>query len=296
MFDFVIVTGEAKVGISPKDQMGASELVKNGLAHFTAKNDLEVREQIEKIFRYMPSNNCKEQDLSKVSFGAENVDITKYIPEEMDKQSDMAQIIKTIADEGTCLEYLKEYCGSMTCAFAKLNGITAGIIANNSSYTENGIVKASRFINLCDNYDIPLVTLVDNPGYAKSAYQAGMAANLSKLVSSYAMATSVKITVLIKKAVGAGYTCMCPKELGADVCVALPCAVISLDTLSKENANLDESKYFENFCSPYQAAKLGLIDDVIMPEKLKDIITKSIKAMYSKREEKLLKKHINTPL
>lgn len=302
--------------ISMEDLGGArvqTELTGN--AHFFAESEQECFEQIKKLISFIPWNNRrKAQPLSPKAPRAQ-FDIEKVIPAEASKPYDIRDIIKAICDDSDFLEVQERWASNVVIGFARLNGETVGIIGNQPLVLA-GVLdvdssdKAARFIRYCDAFSIPLVTLVDLPGYLPGIDQehAGVIRHGAKILYAYSEATVPKITVILRKAYGGGYIAMCSRHLGADFVYAWPTAEIAVmgpegaaniifkseiaaaedpDAMRKEKVQ----EYSEKFANPYVAAANGHIDAVINPYETRNALIHALKISANKIETRPTKKH-----
>lgn len=326
-FDFVIMDKAAELYINSPQIISAvsgktaecakaENNAKCGSAQFVAESDAASAGIARAIIAYLPQNNAGDRvfvqsadDLNR------QLAIEGFIPDNNYDSVDMYGIVRELADKGEYLEVSSVFGTGMLCAFARLDGDTAGIIANRSDIDIDGANKAARFISLCDSLDIPIITLVDAGGFpfcANFENNGGVKA-VARLSMAYAQATVPKISVVVRKAYGSAYVAMCSKGLGADVAFALPCAEISVMPLesavniifSDEIAMSDNpiterevicEKYRDILTSPYEAAKRGYIDDIIIPAELRQRVIYAAELLSVKRDDSLPKKHSSLPL
>jgi len=309
--------------VSFEDLGGArTHSTKSGVAHFVAENEYECMDKIKKLISYIPQNNL---EISPVSESLEDPNklepgFSKILPENPYEQYDMKQIIKLLVDSGDFLEVHEHFAENIIVGFARIEGKAVGIIANQPMYLAgaldiNSSTKAARFIRFCDCFNIPIITLVDTPGYLPGADQEhnGIIRHGSKLLYAYCEATVPKITCIIGKAYGGAYIAMGSKNLRADINYAWPTAEIAV--LGPEAAitivhrkSLKNSKnpieikkklaaeYREKFANPYIAAEKGIIDLVIDPIETRIMIVKALNIMQNKRQSRPLRKHGNINL
>lgn len=314
------VTGE---DVSPEELGGAAtHNEKSGVAHFICRDDRECLDMIKKLLEYLPSNNLdkpyrigNEDDLNRLC-----PELDSIIPENPNKPYSMKNIIKSIADKEEFLEVQKHYAKNIITAFAKIGGYSVGIIANEPSYLAGCLDidasdKAARFIRTCDAFNIPILNLVDVPGFLPGTAQeyGGIIRHGAKMLYAYSEATVPKITVIVRKAYGGAYLAMCSRDLGADVVYAWPSAEIAVMgpegaagiIFRKEIANSENpedtknnmiERYRREFANPYQGAERGYVDDVIIPGETRKYIITSLMMLEGKREKNLPKKHGNIPV
>lgn len=334
MSDFVIMSENAKMymqspavisGVSGQDCTeeevgGAKACGKSGSADFVCKTEEECFALAAKIIEYLPSNNLEgtpfvvpSDDINRIS---EN--IYSYIPEN-GESFDIRNIIKEVVDNAEFTEVSADCAQNVTVGFARLNGVSVGIVANNSAFNDGALCisaarKASKFISVCDSFNIPIVTFVDCGGFAVSKCQEnnGLSDAAASLVSSYTAATVAKITVVVRKAYGSAYLAMGSKTCGADVVFAYPTAEISITSpevaanilYAEEIKNSSDpvsarsemiAKYRDEVAAPYAAANKGYVDDIIEPDSTRPRIISALEMLAGKRVESVAKKHINMP-
>lgn len=314
------VTGE---DVSPEELGGAmAHNTKSGVAHFMASSEEECFEQIRKLLSYLPSNNLEDPPLKETNDEVLKIvpELNKIVPVDPNKPYDMKEVIRLIVDEGDFFEVQPYYAQNMITGFARINGRSVGILANQPKVLAgcldiNASDKAARFVRFCDAFNIPLITFTDTPGYLPGVAQehGGIIRHGAKLLYAYSEATVPKITVIIRKAYGGAYIAMCSRHLGADQVFAWPTAEIAV--MGPEGAaniifrkDIEESpnpaetrkqkieEYRDKFANPYQAAKRGYIDDVIEPAHTRVKIISALEMLVSKRETRPDKKHGNMPV
>ena len=295
---------------------------KSGVAHFVAKNEYECFDRIKKLISYLPQNNTEEPPMVESSDDPNRIDtnLVNILPENPYQQYDMKEVIKSLADNGDFFEVHELFAENICVGFARMGGRTVGIIANQPMYLAgaldiNSSNKAARFIRFCDSFNIPIVTLVDTPGYLPGTDQEhnGIIRHGSKLLFSYCEATVPKITCIIGKAYGGAYIAMGSKNLRADVNYAWPTAEIAVlgpeaaitiihrkDLKSSADASNTKKKlakeYRDKFANPYIAAERGIIDVVIDPAETRPMIIRALDALANKKESRPWKKHGNINL
>src|ERR687886_868586 len=292
---------------------------KSGVAHFVAKNEYDCMDKIKKLLSYIPQNNIEEP------FLAENIDdpnridtnLIGIVPENPYEQYDIKQIIKSIVDNGEFLEVHELFAENIVIGFARMDGRSLGIVSNQPMYLAgaldiNSSNKAARFIRFCDAFNIPIITLVDTPGYLPGTDQEhnGIIRHGSKLLFAYCEATVPKITCIIGKAYGGAYIAMGSKNLRADVNYAWPTAEIAVlgpeaaitiihrrDLKQSSDARTIKKKlakeFRDKFANPYIAAEKGIIDVVIDPMETRPMIIRALEALANKKESRPWKKHGN---
>ncbi len=287
-----------------------------GLVDMVAEDDTSCLQQIRMLMDILPSNNIEEapilesgDDLNRIS-----EDLNTILPQEADGDYDVKSIIAALADNAAFIELKADYGTSVVTGFARLNGLTVGIVANQSfngesRLTSSGCEKASKFVSLCDAFNISILTLTDVQGFAATLEEekTGLSKYSSKLLYSFAHATVPKVNVILRKAFGTAYICMNSKHVGADFVYAWPTASISMmDAKSavsimyadeiEASDNVDivtvKTEEFEALqASPYAAASRGYVDDIIEPAATRKRIIAAFEMLYSKRETRPAKKH-----
>ncbi|MDA3816756.1 MAG: acyl-CoA carboxylase subunit beta [Prolixibacteraceae bacterium] len=302
-----------------KDELGGANThnSKSGVAHFMGNNDEQTLIMIRELLGFLPSNNMDEAPVKHTSDPANRVDddLQEFIPADPNKPYDMHHIIETVADDHYFFEVMPHYARNIITGYARLNGKTVGIVANQPESLAgvldiNSSLKAARFVRFCDAFNIPLVTFVDVPGFLPGTTQeyGGIIKHGAKLLYAYAEATVPKITVITRKAYGGAYDVMASKHLGADVNYAWPSAEIAVmgpagavniifrnekDETAKEK---QVENYRDNFANPYKAAELGYLDEIIYPKETRSKLIAALDMAQTKRDDTPPKKHGNIPL
>ncbi|MEG6566719.1 carboxyl transferase domain-containing protein [Thermoanaerobacterium saccharolyticum] len=325
----MFITGPQVIKAVTGEDVSAEELggsithsTKSGVAHFRAENDEECLKMVRKLLSYLPSNNLEDppQLMTDDDINRFSDRLIEIIPDSPNKPYDMKEVISEIVDEGVYFESQAMYAQNIITAFARLNGRTVGIIANQPKVLAgcldiNASDKASRFIRFCDAFNIPLLNIVDVPGFLPGTNQeyGGIIRHGAKMLYAYSEATVPKVTLIVRKAYGGAYLAMCSKDLGADFVLAWPTAEIAVmgpdgaanivfkneikssdDPVSKRNEKINE--YRENFASPYRAAARGYVDDVVLPQETRPRLISAFDMLMSKRESRPSKKHGNFPV
>jgi len=294
----------------------------SGVAHFAAENEEEVYQMVRKMMGYLPSNNmetppsieCKD-DPNRMEEALLNI-----VPTDPNKPYEMKDVIKLIVDDGDFFESHRYYATNMLTGFARLNGQSIGIIANQPKVLAgcldiNASDKAARFVRFCDAFNIPILTLVDVPGFLPGSAQeyGGIIRHGAKLLYAYSEATVPKITLIVRKSYGGAYLAMCAKDLRADQVIAWPTAEIAVMgsqgaaniIFRKEIAKADNpekvrqekiDEFQEKFSNPYEAAKRGYVDMVIDPRETRPRLITTLEMLSTKRESRPAKKHGNFPV
>lgn len=313
------VTGE---DISQEDLGGAYvHNSKSGNAHFLASDEQEAIQIIKKLLSYIPQNNLEEPDYVPGNYSLSmSEEINSIVPVEPTKSYDVRKVIELVVDEGSFFEVHKNYARNIVVGFARIAGMSVGIVANQPSVLAGSLDidssdKAARFIRFLDCFNIPIVTFVDTPGYLPGVQQEhdGIIRHGAKLLFAYSEATVPKITVILRKAYGGAYIAMGSKHLGADLVSAWPTAEIAvmgpegaaniifrkeIETAPNPEEKRKElvQKYREAFANPYVAAARGYIDAVIEPAKTREWIARALEICRTKVQSLPKKKHDNIPL
>lgn len=294
----------------------------SGVAHFVAANDEACLQEIRRLVSFLPSNNMENAPVFETANDINRIipELDEIVPDSPNKPYDMKTIITAIADEGDFLEVQPYYATNMITGFIRINGQSVGVIANQPKVLAgcldiNASDKAGRFIRTCDCFNIPVLNLVDVPGFLPGTSQeyGGIIRHGAKMLYAYSEATVPKITLIIRKAYGGAYIGMCNKELGADVVLAWPSAEIAVmgpegaaniifrkeigdsDNPQETRTELIEG-YKREFATPYKAAERGYVDDVIEPSATRPRLVDALNMLASKRETRPPKKHGNLPV
>ena len=238
--------------------------------------------------------------------------MNSIIPDSSNIPYDMLDLIKSCVDTGEVYQVLENYALNIITCFARFDGQTVGIIANQPKFLAgcldiNASDKAARFIRFCDSFNIPIVTFVDVPGFLPGTTQeyGGIIRHGAKMLYAYCEATVPKVTLVVRKAYGGAYIGMCCRQLGADMVFAWPMAEIAVmgadgaaNIIFKRDPDKEAKKqeYIKEFQTPYKAAEHGYVDCVIEPKETRPRIINALAMLYSKREERPAKKHGNMPL
>jgi len=317
------VTGEDVT----QEQLGGASVHagKSGVSHFTVDTEAEGIALIRNLVGYLPQNNLEDPPLVECTDSIDRLEdsLNEIIPDNPNKPYDMYEVIGAIVDNGEFLESQKSFAPNIITCFARFNGRSVGIIANQPKYMAgvldiNASRKAARFVRFCDAFNIPLVTLVDVPGFLPGTGQeyGGVIIHGAKLLYAYGEATVPKVTVTLRKSYGGAYCVMSSKHLRGDFNYAWPTAEIAvmgpegaIEILaSKELAAIaepdkraeaqatKEKDYRDAFANPYVAAKYGYIDDVIEPRNTRFRIIRALESLATKKLANPAKKHSNLPL
>ena len=315
------VTGEE---VTPEELGGASvHASKSGVADFAAENEQEGIETIKKLLSYMPQNNMELPPVRETADPVSRVSdsLNSIVPDNPNKAYDMYGVIREIVDDGDFFEVHREFARNIIVGFAHMGGRGVGIVANQPQMLAgvldiNASRKAARFVRFCDAFNIPLVTLVDVPGFLPGTQQeyGAVIQNGAKLLYAYGEATVPKVTVTLRKAYGGAHIVMSCKQLRGDINYAWPTAQIAVmgadgavDVLYAKDIKADpvhaseiraekKAEYEELFNNPYQAAQKGYIEDVIEPRNTRFRIIRALCALEGKKQTLPAKKHDNLPL
>jgi propionyl-CoA carboxylase beta chain len=294
----------------------------SGVAHFAAENEEHALFTVRNLLSFMPRNNMEDPPVIASQDDPLRTEslLDTIIPDNPNKPYDMLDVIKAVVDDGYFLEVHEHYAKNVIVGFARLNGRSVGIVANQPAVLAgvldiNASDKAARFVRFCDCFNIPLITLEDVPGFLPglAQEQGGIIRHGAKLLYAYAEATVPKITVITRKAYGGAYDVMSSKHLRGDVNLAWPTAEIAV--MGPEGAinilyrrELAEAQdpeavraklvqeYRETFANPYVAASWGYLDDVIEPTETRPRLINALEMLQNKRDENPPKKHGNIPL
>lgn len=311
------VTGET---INPEDLGGGRvHNATSGVAHFLGSDEADCLMQVRKLISYLPANNLEKAPVVQ-PVDPPAVDLTALVPTNPNAGYDARQLIEGVVDGGSFMEVQALYAPNAVVGFARLNGQTAGIVANQPNYLAgcldiNASDKISRFVRFCDSFNIPVITFVDVPGYLPGVAQEhnGIIRHGAKILFAYSEASIPMITVLVRKAYGGAYVALGSKSLGADIVLAWPSAEIAVMgpegavniIFRKELAATDNpealrqelvQEYRYKFANPIVAAGRGYVDDIIAPEDTRVQLINSLTMLAGKREKKPAKKHGNIPL
>jgi acetyl-CoA carboxylase carboxyltransferase component len=308
--------------ISPEELGGArTHSTITGNAHFYAKDEKEVFQQIRKLLSFLPSScDTKPPVEEPTSPPKRHLDPEDVIPEDRKKSYCVKRIIRRIVDSSDFFEVHERFAKNIVVGFGRLNGETVGIIANQPRFLAgvldvNAADKASRFIRFCDAFNIPLLTFVDTPGYLPGIDQehAGVIRHGAKLLYAYSEATVPKFTVVMRKAYGGAYVAMCSRHLGATLVIAWPTAEIAVMgpegaaniIFRKEIKESDDPEatrkemvrqYEEKFANPYIAASRGYVDQIIDPAKTREVLIDALRLAKNQKREEAKYRHGNIPL
>ncbi len=314
------VTGEDVT----QEQLGGAEMHSktSGVAHFACETGDEGLSVIRKLISFIPQNNLEEAPVLPCEDPIDRLEdsLNEIIPDSPNQPYDMYQVIGAIIDNGEFLEVQRDFARNIIIGFARFNGQSVGIVANQPQYLAgvldcNASRKAARFVRFCDAFNIPLVTLVDVPGFLPGTGQEynAVISHGAKLLYAYGEATVPKVTVTLRKSYGGSHIVMSCKQLRGDMNYAWPTAEIAVMGASgaaavlyakeaKEQADPKayiaekEAEYTKLFANPYNAARYGYIDDVIEPRNTRFRIIRALEQLRTKKLMNPAKKHGNIPL
>lgn len=322
---YMFVTGPDVVKTVTNEVVTAEELggakthtTKSSVADGAFDNDVEALHSLRKFFDFLPLNNKEKPPHRPFFDSADRIDMSldTLIPDNPNQPYDMKELIEKIADEGDFFELQEDFAGNIVTGFIRLEGSTIGVVANQPLVLAgvldiNSSRKAARFVRFCDCFNIPILTLVDVPGFLPGTGQefGGVIKHGAKLLFAYGEATVPKVTLITRKAYGGAYDVMASKHLRGDVNYAWPTAEIAVmgakgateilyrsELGDKEKIAARTKEYEERFANPFVAAEKGFIDDVIMPHSSRKRICKSFASLRNKDLQNPWKKHDNIPL
>lgn len=338
LMDFIIQTKKAQMFITgpnvikqvtgeevTAEQLGGPEaqMTYSGVVHFIADDDKHAVEICKKLLSFLPSNNMEDPPAGQCPDAdqcAIDLELNDLIPDNPRQAYDMHEVIRRVVDCGDYLEVQATFAQNIIVAFGRIMGRTVGIIANQPKVKAGCLDidssdKASRFIRFCNAFNIPLVTLVDVPGFMPGVEQeyGGIIRHGAKMLFVYSAATVPKVSVILRKAYGGAYLAMSGKDLGTDRCAAWPTAEIAvmgaegaasivfrreIDSAEDKNAKRQEliEQYRETFSTPYVAGSRRMIDDIIEPSETRRYLAMALESLQTKRDIRPEKKHGLIPL
>jgi propionyl-CoA carboxylase beta chain len=326
---YMFVTGPSVVRTVTHQDITSAELGgvgvhgrQSGVAHFVLPNDILCLREVRRLIQYLPSNNRQRPPILDLSDPLERTDpaLDSLVPANPNHTYDMKVLIYSILDGAEFLEIQSQFARNILCGFGRLGGQTVGLIANQPAALAgvldiNASAKAARFVRFCDAFNIPLVCLVDVPGFMPGPEQesGGIIRHGAKLLYAFVEATVPRITVILRKAYGGAYIVMNSKHIGCDINYAWPTAEIAvmgpkgaaeviyrkqIDTAEDPDAALAAKTelYRKTFSNPFLAAERGYIDDVIFPRNTRQRLIRSLQFLESKKAGRPERKHGNIPL
>lgn len=302
-----------------KEELGGAvtHSTKSGVAHFTGDSEEQMLMMVRELVSFIPSNNMEDPPVQVTTDPVDRKieSLNEVVPVDPNKPYDMKDIIYKIIDDEHFLEVQPNYAANIIIGFARFDGRSVGIVANQPAHLAgvldiNSSTKAARFVRFCDAFNIPIVTLVDVPGFLPGIQQefGGIIKHGAKLLYAFAEATVPKITLITRKAYGGAYDVMSSKHIGGDINYAYPTAEIAVmgpegaikilnkDIKDEEGLAKAVEEYREAFANPYRAASLGYIDEIIYPESTRMKIISALEMTNNKRKSNLPRKHGNIPL
>jgi methylmalonyl-CoA decarboxylase subunit alpha len=317
------VTGE----VVTDDQLGGAMVhsTKSGVSHFEAENEEEGILLLRKLLSYLPQNNLEDPPYIPSTDPIDRFDdvLSHIIPDNPNKPYNVKDIIHAITDNSEFLEVARHYAPNIVTGFARFDGRSVGIVANQPNFLAgvldiNASRKAARFVRFCDAFNIPILTLVDVPGFMPGTTQeyGGIIVHGAKLLYAYGEATVPKVTIILRKAYGGAYDVMSSKHLRGDINYAWPTAEIAVmgakgaievlynkklseivdPAVREELLRNYEEDYVNKFANPYDAASYGFIDDIIIPHTTRFRVIKAFQVLATKKDTNPPKKHGNIPL
>jgi len=322
---YMFVTGPDVIKTVTHEEVTKEELggamthnQKSGVAHLMAEDDKQAMMMLREMIGFMPSNNMEDPPVKPCmdDVHREDQSLDSLVPDDPNKPYDIKEIITKVADENNFFEIMPHYAQNIVIGFARMGGKPVGIVANQPQHLAGVLdiessMKAARFVRFCDSFNIPLITFEDVPGFLPGTAQefGGIIRHGAKLLYAFSEATVPKITVITRKAYGGAYDVMSSKHIGADVNLAYPTAEIAVmgpdgavNILYRKQNLTDEQKkekveeYKQQFASPYKAAELGYIDEIIYPRQTRMKLIQALDMTGNKSEDFPSKKHGNIPL
>ena len=326
---YMFITGPEVIRTVTHEEVSMQELggasthnAKSGVAHFASPNERESLHTIRELLSFLPSNNMEDSPVRPTSDDPNRRDekLNSLVPDNPNKPYDIKDVITTVVDENYFLEVQKDYARNIVIGFARLGGRTVGIVANQPAFLAGVLdidasVKGGRFVRFCDCFNIPIVTLIDVPGFLPGTSQeyGGIIRHGAKLLYAYCEATVPLVSIITRKAYGGAYVVMASKEIGGDVNLAYPTAEIAVmgpdgavniihrnainkatDPDTEREKLVDE--YRRTFANPFKAAEMGYIDEIIMPADTRPQLIRALDMLHNKRDKNPPKKHGNVPL
>ncbi len=307
-----------------KQELGGAQVHSetSGVSHFETASEEECIARIRELLSFIPSNNAEDPPVlpSSDPWNRRDDKLDDIVPENPSKPYDIKEIISAVVDDGYFFEVQEAFARNMIVGFARLDGQSVGIVANQPNHLAgcldiNASLKGARFVRFCDAFNIPLITLVDVPGFLPGVDQeyGGIIKHGAKLLYAFAEATVPKITLITRKAYGGAYDVMASKHIGADINYAYPTSEIAVmgpdgavniifrkelaaaaDPVAKKAELVAD--YRDTFANPFKAAELGYIDEVILPTETRPRLIQALDMLKNKRESLPPKKHGNIPL
>ena len=317
----MFITGPAVIKSVTAEEVTAEELggavthnSRSGVAHFACENEDDCLAKIRELLSYLPSNNMEDGPSVEPTDDPDLQDesLNTVVPDNPNMPCDMKDVIRSIVDNGEFFEVQELFATNVIIGYARMDGRVVGIVANQPNVMAGCLDvdasdKAARFVRFCDAFNIPLLTLVDVPGFLPGVDQEhnGIIRHGAKMLYAYSEATVPKVTVITRKAYGGSYIAMCCRELGADQVMAWPTSEIAVmgpagaaNIIFRKDPDKEAKtqEYIDEFATPYVAAERGYVDMVIEPKETRPLVITAFNALASKREVGPAKKHGNIPL
>ncbi|WP_298806324.1 acyl-CoA carboxylase subunit beta, partial [uncultured Lentibacter sp.] len=322
---YMFVTGPDVVKTVTNEQVTSEELggasthtKKSSVADAAFENDVEAIAEVRRLVDFLPMNNQQKPPVRPFFDEPHRAEasLDTLIPENPNQPYDMKELILKIADEGDFYEIQEDFAGNIITGFIRLEGQTVGVVANQPMVLA-GVLdidssrKAARFVRFCDCFEIPILTLVDVPGFLPGTGQEyrGVIKHGAKLLFAYGEATVPKVTVITRKAYGGAYVVMSSKHLQGDINYAWPTSEIAVmgakgateiihraDAGDADKIAQHAADYEERFANPFVAAERGFIDEVIMPQSTRKRVSRAFASLRNKKLSMPWKKHDNIPL
>jgi propionyl-CoA carboxylase beta chain len=322
---YMFVTGPDVIKTVTHEEVTKEELggamthnSKSGVAHMMAEDDEKAMMMLRELMSFLPSNNMEDPPIKPCTDDIlrEDSSLQELVPDDPNKPYDIKELITTVVDDKNFYEIMPHYAQNIVVGFARMGGRPVGIVANQPAHLAGVLdiessMKGARFVRFCDSFNIPLITFEDVPGFLPGTDQefGGIIKHGAKLLYAFSEATVPKITIITRKAYGGAYDVMSSKHIGADVNLAYPTAEIAVmgpegavniiyrkDNLNEEERKQKVEEYKEKFASPYRAAELGYIDEIIYPKQTRPKIIAALEMTQNKTEAMPPKKHGNIPL
>ena len=322
------ITGPDVVRAATNEDVTAMDLggaqvhaTKSGVAHFVADDERSCLDEVRRLLSFLPSSSSQPppRSTARPDRNRQAPELASILPSDINGAYDVRELVAAIVDDGDLLEHSARWAENIVCAFARLDGTPIGVVANQprvlaGTLDVEACQKASRFVRMCDAFNLPVLTIVDSPGFVPGVHQehGGMIRHGAKLLYAYAEATVPCIQLVVRKGYGASYTVLGSKSLGADVVFAWPTAQIAImgsagavdvihrgelatsDDPSGRRAQLIE-EYEERHANPYDAARLGMVDDVIEPPDTRAVLIRALRPLLNKERRVPPRKHGNIP-
>ncbi|CAD6187346.1 unnamed protein product [Caenorhabditis auriculariae] len=319
---YLFITGPDVVKAVTNEEVTQEELggakthtVTSGVAHGAFDNDVDALMRMRELFNYLPLSNTDSLPIRACDdpWDRDVPSLNTVVPLESTAAYNMKDVVSALVDEGDFFEIMPDYAKNIVVGFARMNGRTVGIVGNNPKFAAgcldiNSSIKGARFVRFCDSFNVPIITLVDVPGFLPGTSQeyGGIIRHGAKLLYAYAEATVPKITIITRKAFGGAYDVMASKHLRGDINYAWPTAEVAvmgakgavsiLFRNDKANAAKHEEEYTELFSNPFPAAVRGFIDDIIKPSETRKRVCDDLNMLEGKKLTNPWKKHGNIPL